>query len=59
MKITDYTLACENNHERFQAEVKQMIATGWQPIGGVATEHGFFFQAMVKYESTTPDQPEG
>lgn len=49
-KITGYVVA----EPQF---VKDMIAAGWQPIGGVCACNGQMWQAMVKYEETPEPDP--
>ena len=32
----------------FQNEVRMAIAEGWEPIGGVSSDEGNLYQAMIK-----------
>jgi Domain of unknown function (DUF1737). len=65
MKITDYAIVTGTSPGHLIGQVRKFIPLGWQPIGGLygdldkETNINEFFQAMVKYESTTPDQTEG
>ena len=58
MRIVDYIVVSYDNRDGLVGNVKDKIAEGWQPLGGVSaipeTEAGnyFLFQAMVKYADT-------
>lgn len=57
MKITDYWLATGLDSEELIEEVTELLAEGWQPLGGIShsvvdskNDHSdWYTQAMVKY----------
>ncbi len=51
-EITNYTVAQRANRDELVAEVKRLIAIGWQPYGYLvfAPRTRDFIQVMVKYE---------
>ena len=53
-KVTDYEILEAGSPGDLQAEVKQLLKLGWQPLGGVALVHEFgdfsYTQAVVQYE---------
>lgn len=57
-KIVEYTLTGNSTLEGFRSMVSEHIKLGWQPLGGVSVDDGYFYQAMVKYEddNQTNDQ---
>jgi hypothetical protein len=61
-KVIDYRIARNNNTEDLMKNVKEWLALGYQPIGGVGyspetrlgvsdPHYEYFFQAMVKYSN--------
>jgi len=50
VKIVDYMVVDNSNLSYFQAAIREAIADGWQPLGGVSVRT-HYYQAMVKYET--------
>lgn len=44
----DYTIVTHSQQKELVAEVKKLIAEGWEPLGGVTSNSFFYNQAMVK-----------
>jgi hypothetical protein len=54
MNITEYTIITEDDHYGLCRSIREAIAHGWQPLGGVSVSgwsHGTarWSQALVKY----------
>ena len=51
-KIIDYMVVRESIRGNFTETIRNLIAEGWQPFGGVSNSmNNAIIQAMVKYES--------
>jgi hypothetical protein len=50
-KIVDYLIIRTADADHLCAQVVAGIADGWQPLGGIAVDHQWIIQAMVKYEA--------
>ena len=54
MKIIQYSIAIADSRSKLCRDVERGLILGWQPIGGVTFDGHNYFQAVVKYEDTTP-----
>lgn len=65
MKIVEYKVVEDTNIEDFVEQININIRNGWQPLGGIESNHEhidendvdgrtFFFQSMIKYEENKP-----
>ncbi len=54
-KIVDYKVATSMDIELFETIVNNFINTGYKPLGGIFYNSISFYQAMVKYESTSQE----
>jgi len=43
-------IACTHSADDVVSFVKNGLALGWQPIGGIASAGGWLMQALVMYE---------
>lgn len=55
----DYKIIRSNSLSTIQAEVKQAMADGYLPQGGVATGNLELYQAMVKTSGALSGAPQG
>jgi hypothetical protein len=59
-KVVEYSIVSNTDHIELAAKVNELIAAGFQPLGGLCAGGGFAkdepihtFQAMVKYADAT------
>lgn len=55
-KLKEYRVIQGTTVKELSHSVNTWISAGFEPIGGIAIEHGTMMQAMAKWERTDPDQ---
>jgi hypothetical protein len=51
-KATYKVVGGTNGFQEMEAEVSKMLNQGWKPIGGIAFNNGYPYQAMAKVTDT-------
>lgn len=49
-RVVDYTIASMDDVDELAVYVRNGLAMGWQPIGGISCHNGWWSQALVMYE---------
>lgn len=54
-KIVDYKVVNENTVSELEAEGKNLISDGYEPLGQLISHNGGYTREFVKYEIITPN----
>lgn len=55
--MTEYRIICGNEYSELEHSVSLMMTEGWACQGGVATDDGGMYQAMIKEMPETKTEP--